>query len=168
MGKQYDKLSDKDKVFIQKQKLFFIASSSVAETNLSPRGYECLYIHDASTLYMLDLPGSGNRTARDSEENGEFTLLFTAFEGEAHLLRLFCKATLISKENGVFSSLMQKFNFSQNYVRQIFEFKVYKVETSCGMSVPFMPYKRQRDELKDWAEKMADSGKLDQIGRAHV
>ena len=80
MGKQYKTLTQADRVFIQEQKLFYIASSSQHEVNLSPRGYDSLYIIDSSSLYMIDYLGNGNTTARDIEEDGEITLLFNAFE----------------------------------------------------------------------------------------
>ena len=160
MGKQYKELSENDIKFIEKQKLFFIASASTAEVNLSPRGYDCVRVEDACTIHMLDLPGSGNRTARDSQNNGKFTLLFTAFDGKPNLLRLFCSAEIMKEGEEGFSQIFEKFDMPQDITRQIFKFTINAVESSCGMSVPIMNYEQNRDALKDWAIDKANKGDL--------
>lgn len=167
MGKQYKELTEGDIEFINQQKLFFIASSSSHEVNLSPRGYDSIWIKNCSTLYMLDLPGSGNRTARDSKANGNFTLLFTAFEGDPHLVRLFCKAKVIAKHEADFNALFEHFDSARSIVRQIFEFTILQVESSCGMSVPIMKYEEDRNALKEWAVDMAEGGDLKRYMQEH-
>ena len=79
MGKQYKQLKEKDIAFIQEQKLFYLASCSGAEVNLSPKGYDSIRVLDASTLLFMQYPGSGNRTYRDADAGGEVTLVFNAF-----------------------------------------------------------------------------------------
>ena len=44
MGKQYKVLTDKNIEFIKQQKLFYIASSSGKEVNLSPKGYDTIKV----------------------------------------------------------------------------------------------------------------------------
>ncbi|PHS55831.1 MAG: hypothetical protein COB17_10900 [Sulfurimonas sp.] len=41
---------------------------------------------------MIDMYGSGNRTARDILDDGEITIVFNAFDGSPKILRLFCKS----------------------------------------------------------------------------
>jgi len=169
MGKQYKELTAEDIEFIKKQKLFFIASVSSHEVNLAPRGYDSIRVEDSSTMYMLDLPGSSNRTARDSQENGKFTLLFTAFEGDARLVRVFCEATMIQKGEEDFSKVCKKFVMPEDIIRQFFKFDIVAVESSCGMSVPFMKYEEDRDALKDWAINQAQKDSLsDYIAKHEV
>ena len=108
--------------FIKRQKLFFIASVSVAEVNLSPKGYDCLRVIDDKTLLFMDYPGSGNRIARDIRHGGEVTVLFTAFEGLPKILRLFCKGELIEKNDREFEQLFSLFQMVKtkklnNYIR---------------------------------------------------
>jgi hypothetical protein len=55
MGKQYKTLKPEDADFIKEQKVFFVASSSGKEVNLSPKGYQCLksYRYGHIAIYGL-------------------------------------------------------------------------------------------------------------------
>lgn len=97
MGKQYKKLTQEDMAFIKEQKLFYIASCSGGEVNLSPKGYDSIRVLNANSLLFMQYPGSGNRTYRDVANGGEVTLVFNAFNGDAKILRLFCKAEIVDK-----------------------------------------------------------------------
>ena len=167
MGKQYAKLNQTDIEFINKQKLFYIASCSNHEVNLSPRGYESLHVIDENHLYMIDYLGSGNRTARDIGEDGEITLVFNAFDGGAKILRLFCKGEVILKDNPEFDTASKNFSEDMNAIRQIFKFSIYAVETSCGMGVPLMEYKEDREGVRNFALKKHKSNEFDKYVRDH-
>jgi hypothetical protein len=167
MGKQYKSLSKNDIEFIQAQRLFYIASAASHEVNLSPKGYDSIHIADPNTLYMIDYLGSGNRTARDIYEEGEVTLLFNAFKNTPKILRCFCKGEIISKEDDAFRSASALFTEDPNAIRQIFRFKIYAVESSCGMGVPVMHYQEERSGVRDYALEMAKSGKFDQYADEH-
>lgn len=168
MGKQYKSLKESDREFIKKQKLFYIASSSGKEVNLSPKGYDTIRILSDDSLVYLDYPGSGNRTYRDSENDGEFTLLFNAYDGKAMILRLFCKASVVDKSSEEFSTYIEMFDEKESVVRNFFLFNIYGVESSCGESIPYMEYKGDRDSLKDWAVKMDEKGKLESYTQTHL
>jgi len=155
LGKQYKSLSSHDMNFIQKQKLFFIASCSDQEVNLSPRGYESLYIKDENTLYMIDFLGSGNRTASDISKDGEITLMFTAFEGKPKILRCFCKGECITKDDVNFKEVSAFFSEDMRGIRHIFKFNIYALESSCGMGVPIMEFKQDRQEVREYALDLA-------------
>jgi hypothetical protein len=167
MGKQYAKLEEKDIEFIQAQKIFYLASSSGKEVNLSPKGYDSLRVLDDQTLLYMDYPGSGNRTYRDAAAGGEFTLMFTAFEGAPNITKLFCKAEPIAKDDERFEGYVSHFDVDVSNIRQLFIFDVYAVETSCGMGVPKMQYVKERDALKKWAKNMAQEGRLDGYMKEH-
>ena len=160
MGKQYKTLKDKDIEFIKNQKIFYIASSSGSEVNLSPKGYDTIRVLNESSLVFLSYPGSGNRTHRDAEANGEFTLVFNAFEGVPQIIRLFCKAEIVKYPSSEFNELHSLFNDGLGVTRDLFKFNIYAVESSCGMSVPIMEYKEDRAGIKDWARDMHRSEKL--------
>ena len=168
MGKQYKTLTDADIEFIKKQKLFYLASASGSEVNLSPKGYDSIRILNNSTLLFMNYPGSGNRTHRDAVADGEFTLVFNAFEGPAKILRLFCKTTLIDSAHKDFAANTKKFGLKESQVRDFFEFHIYAVESSCGMSVPVMEYKEERNELRNWVKKMDKNGKLQEYKDEHL
>lgn len=161
MGKQYKVLTANDCAFVEKAPLFFIASCSAHEVNLSPKGYDTLKIRDEQTLIYLDYPGNGNRTARDIRENGSVTLMWCAFEGAPKILRCFCEGELIEKDDAEFEACMSYFpGVNVAAVRRCIRFRVNAVESSCGMSVPLLNYVGERDALRDWAVDMADSDRL--------
>ena len=167
MGKQYKALETKDINFIKKQQLFYIASCSNHEVNLSPRGYESLHVIDENSMYMIDYLGSGNRTARDIEEDGEITIVFNAFENAPMILRCFCKGEVILKDNPEFATASEFFSEDMNAIRQIFKFNIYAVETSCGMGVPIMKYQEERPQVRNFALKMQREGKFDEYVKDH-
>lgn len=162
MGKQYKTLKNSDIDFIKQQKLFYIASCSGKEVNLSPKGYDSIKVIDDSTLAFVNLPGSGNRTYRDASNGGEFTIVFNAFEGVPNILRIFCKANIIGKEHGKYGEYLELFDIKESIIRDIFELKIYAVESSCGMSVPYYEYKGDRDDLRDWLYDADSKGKLEE------
>lgn len=167
MGKQYKQLNKQDIEFIKNQKLFYIASCSNHEVNLSPRGYDCIQIEDESTLYMIDYLGSGNRTARDISEDGKLTLVFNAFVDAPKILRIFCKGTVILKDNPEFENISKNFTVDMNGIRQIFKFNIYAVETSCGMGVPIMEYKEERPQVRNFALKKHKLDEFDTYVKEH-
>lgn len=143
MGKRYEKLSDLDKEFIKNQHMFFIASCSGKEVNLSPRGYDCFRVTGDNEAVFLDYAGSGNRTATDINADGEVTVMFCSFDEKPLILRLFCKGELISRDDVTCRSL-----FENEYLagmRRFVKLHIYCVEHSCGMSVPFYEFKGDRN-----------------------
>ncbi len=167
MAKQYKTLSSDDIEFINKQKLFYIASCSGKEVNLSPRGFECLHVLDKQSILFLDYPGSGNRTARDIKDDGEITVVFNAFSGSAQLLRLFCKGQLIEKYDFEFNKLFEHFNEKREYVRRIVRLNIYTIESSCGMGVPKMQFQKERSGLKKWIKAQSEDGTLKNYIQEH-
>jgi len=168
LGKQYKVLSENDREFIKKQKLFYIASASKQEVNLSPKAYHTIQVLNESTVVFLDYPGSGNRTYRDTLADGEFTLLFNAFEGKAMILRLFCKAKIVENKSKDFYRYLEMFNEQESLVRNFFIFDIYAIESSCGDSIPYMEYKGDRDSLKNWMVKLDKTNKLEPYIQKHM
>ena len=160
MGQRYEKLSQIDKEFIAKQHLFFIASASMGkEVNLSPRGYDVFRVLNDYEAVFLDYAGSGNRTARDIENDGEMTVVFCAFEGKPRILRLFCKGELADKSDENMRKLYDA--KSLEGMRRFVKLRIYCVEHSCGMSVPLMDFKSEREELRGFCVQGDRNGKLD-------
>ncbi|MBU1217130.1 pyridoxamine 5'-phosphate oxidase family protein [bacterium] len=167
MGKQYKILTDKDIEFLKAQKLFYIASSSGKEVNLSPKGYDSIRVIDNSTLLYLGYPGSGNRTYRDAVSDGEFTLVFNSFDEKPMILRLFCKAKIVEEKSEEFDQYLKQFNEEKKFIRNFFIFEIYAVESSCGETIPYMEYKGERNSLKEWMVKMDKNNKLEKYKEDH-
>lgn len=85
------------------------------------------------------------------------TLLFCAFEGAPMNLRLFGKAKVIHHKDPAWENLYSQFTPVLG-ARQIFDFEVEMVQSSCGMATPFFDYKEERTELSDWAGKQGKEG----------
>ena len=167
MGKQYKILTPENIEFINQQHLFYIASSSGEEVNLSPRGFDSAQVLDESSMIFLDYPGSGDRTARDIRAGGEVTVVFNAFSGAAQIIRLFCKGELIEKDHSDFEAYFSKFEGDVNLIRRIVKLNIYAVESSCGMGVPKMQYQKERTGLQKWIASMDKSGELQGYIEAH-
>lgn len=116
---------------------------------------------------MIDYLGSGNRTARDIEEGGEVTLLFNAFENAPKILRCFCKGEVILKDTEGFEEARVYFKEDMNAIRHILRLTIYAVESSCGMSVPIMQFKEERQEVREYALSMSKQGTFDQYVKDH-
>ncbi len=166
MGQRYESLSQFDREFINAQHLFFIASASNGgEVNLSPRGYDVFRVTGDNEALFLDYAGSGNRTGRDIVNDGEVTVMFCAFEGKPRILRLFCKGELIDKHDETCRALFKGTNFEG--MRRFVKLRIYAVEHSCGMSVPFFEYKGEREQLREWCVKGEREDKLNDYVAAH-
>ena len=83
--------------------------------------------------------------------------MFCAFEGKPLILRLYGTARAIYPRDSDWlelSALLPEITGA----RQIFEMQVNLVQTSCGMAVPFMDFKAEREELSKHWEKFDDAG----------
>lgn len=158
MGKQFQKLTQRQQEFIKKQPLFFVATAMKdGRINLSPKGLDSFRILDENTVLWLNLTGSGNETAVHLQNDGRMTIMFCAFEGAPMILRLYGNAKIYhphdafwDKNSGLFPKIAG--------ARQLIAMEVDLVQVSCGMAVPLMDYKEQRNELVKWAEDKGDEG----------
>lgn len=158
MGSKYKEISENLQVFINAQKLFFVATASeMSHINLSPKGSDSLRVLSKNRVVWLNLTGSGNETAVHAEEDGRMTIMFCAFEGKPMILRLYGEARAIHKNDKGWEELYSLFPPNVG-ARQIFDLQVGLVQTSCGMAVPFFDYRTQRHQLNDWADKKGELG----------
>ncbi len=147
--KVYDKLDEKIIAFIEKQKMFFVATAPLSQDghiNLSPKGYDAFKVIDDTTVAWLDLGGSGIETQAHVQENGRITIMFCAFEGPANILRLFGTGEVVNPHHTEWGEMLALFpNFDR--ARGIFRVKLNRIQDSCGWGVPFMEFKSDRDQL---------------------
>ena len=149
-------LNDRDRAFIAKQRMFFVATAPMAGDgliNLSPKGLDGTFaIIDDRTVAYLDLTGSGIETLAHLRENGRICIMFNAFEGPPNILRIQGKGEAIEPGQPGFEELAAHFPDLPG-VRSIIKVTANRIADSCGFGVPFYEYKGQRDQLTDWAEK---------------
>src|SRR5512145_2381997 len=112
MGKTFDSIMPELREFIERQKVFFVATaplSAAQHINLSPKGLDCLRVHSEKRVGYLDLTGSGNETSAHIEENGRITFMFCAFEGKPMILRLYGRGRTVLPSSSEWSELAKAF-----------------------------------------------------------
>lgn len=80
------------------------------------------------------------------------TLMWCAFEGPPLILRVYGTARTIHPEDKDWAELYAYLPDIPG-ARQVFELQIEMVQTSCGMAVPLMDFREDRDLLIDWANK---------------
>lgn len=150
MGSLSDKISPEDITFIQKQKLFFVATApNEGRINLSPKGHDCFRVLDENTVMYLDLTGSGNETCAHLLENGRITLMFCSFDRRPNILRLYGSGKPILPTDDNWQKFYNQFEPLPG-VRQIFLITINSVQSSCGYAVPFYDFVSERETLKKY------------------
>lgn len=158
MGQHYTALTERLTEFIQKQKLFFVATATAeSRVNMSPKGMDSLRVINSHRVIWLNVTGSGNETAAHVLENPRMTVMFCAFEGRPMILRLFGQARVIHQNDPEWQTLLPLFDDLPG-ARQIFDMDIDLVTTSCGMGVPLYQYQGDREQLNHWAERKGKSG----------
>lgn len=156
MGKQFSNITEKQKEFMCKQKVFFVSTASNdSRINISPKGMDSLRVIDSNKLVWLNLTGSGNETAAHLLKNHRMTIMFCAFENTPLILRLYGNATIYHESDNKFQKYIKLFPKIIGS-RQIIEMNVDLTQTSCGFGVPIMNFKEERMQLKSWAEKKGE------------
>ena len=158
MAKLYTEIPQKLQEFIENQKIFFVATATAdSKINLSPKGMDSLRVVGPNRVIWLNVTGSGNETAAHVQENPRMTIMFTAFEDDPLILRLYGTAKTIHKDDTEWQQLSPLLP-SLPGARQIFDLNVDLVQTSCGFAVPLYDYVGEREYLNTWAEKKGEEG----------
>lgn len=160
MGKQFASIEPDHREFIERQHIFFNASAaSDGRVNVSPRDVAALRVLDEHTVIYLDRTGSGNETAAHLLADGRLTLMFCAFEGRPLILRLYGRGRVVARHSAEYRKLLAAHyeDLEVPGARQIVCLDVDRVQTSCGMNVPFYDYKGERDQLTRWAEAKGEA-----------
>jgi len=160
VGIQTTKLNRSFRQFIEKQKLFFVATAGPeGRVNMSPKGLDSLKIINDNEIVWLSVTGSGNETAAHVLQNPRMTLMFCAFDGDALILRVYGAAQVIYPQHNEWDQLYSLF---PDYAgaRNIFKLDIDLVTTSCGTGVPEMAFVRPRadTELVPWYADMGEDG----------
>lgn len=156
MADWYDSIDDERKAFIERQHLFFVATSSDdgGYPNLSPKGRNLLRVLGPNLVGYLDYPGSGNETAKHTGENGRITLMLCSFDATAGILRIYGRGRRVDLDDPELRRYRDAFvDDLHPYVRQAFFVDVEKVQTSCGYAVPRMDYRAERETLDKWVAR---------------
>lgn len=143
----------------------FVTQFAISSTGVKC-GYDCFRIIGDNEAIFLDYAGSGNRTARDIENDGEVTVVFCSFSTKLTILRLFCKDETINCGDEACRSLFDPNDLRG--MRRFVKLHIYCVEHSCDKSVPFYKFKGERTTIKNWCAKDSDNGKVDEYIADHA
>ncbi|MEW6467563.1 MAG: pyridoxamine 5'-phosphate oxidase family protein [Bacteroidota bacterium] len=158
MAKTVQAISDLNRTFIERQKVFFVATApATGRINLSPKGMDTFRVLSPTRAAWLNLTGSGNETAAHLLENGRITLMFCAFEGKPNILRLYGKGRSVHPRDKDWNDLIALFPKIPGG-RQIIVVDVESVQNSCGFGVPLMEFKGPREDLERWALNKGEEG----------
>lgn len=156
MAKQFDRIEDPHRRFIEDQHLFFCATAAAeGRVNLSPKGMDSMAVLGADRVIWMNLTGSGNETAGHLLENPRMTLMWCSFTTRPLILRLYGTARTLHRSDPGWDDLAAHFPPHRS-ARQIFDMAVDMVQTSCGYAVPFMDYAGERDTMQKWVDDKSD------------
>ncbi|KAG0245367.1 hypothetical protein B0O80DRAFT_435546 [Mortierella sp. GBAus27b] len=167
MVKHMDSIGPDQRAWIEKQKLFFVASAALdpnGTVNTSPKGYDSFRVLGPNQVCYLEISGSGIETQSHVQENGRLTVMFIAFEGAPKTMRLRGRGRVCSLGSPEFLSLYDAhFKGSADLdidktsgLRSIIVMDVNMVSISCGFSVPLYEYKGNRPTLMNYWSKRSD------------
>jgi hypothetical protein len=160
MGKILSEIDEAARLFIEAQKIFFVASAPLdagGHVNLSPKGLDTFRILGPTRVAYLDFNGSGVETIAHVKENGRIVLMFCAFQGPPNIFRLYGAGRTVEPFDQEFSPLMKLFPALES-VRSIIVVDITRVTDSCGYGVPLFNYEGERTQLQAWARKTGVEG----------
>ncbi|HZY35684.1 MAG TPA: pyridoxamine 5'-phosphate oxidase family protein [Mucilaginibacter sp.] len=160
MGKFFTSMLDHHKEFIERQRMFFVASAPLnpgGHVNLSPKGMDSFRIFSENKVAYMDIIGSGNETSAHILENGRITFMFCAFDGPPLILRLYGKGYAVLPGDEDWPGLSSRFTLVMS-TRQIIVADIDMVQTSCGFGVPYYEYVGERDQVFKWAANKGMDG----------
>lgn len=152
MGTTKESISPELKTWIEKQKVFFVASAPLTadgHVNCSPKGLDSFRILNEHQVVYQDLVGSGVETIAHVQENQRLTIMFCAFDGPPKIIRLYGKGEVITKSHPDFESLHSLFK-PHTGLRSYIRLQIHRIGDSCGYSVPLYEFKEDRDVLDKW------------------
>lgn len=160
MAKQFDRIGDAHRAFIEDQHIFFVGSAaSDGRVNVSPKGQDTLRIMGPNRIVWLNLTGSGNETAGHLRDVNRMTLMWCSFTTRPLILRCFGTARTVHPRDEDWAELAGMFGTPLG-ARQVYDMTVDMVQTSCGYGVPFFDNPRPRETIATWAEDKGEDGLL--------
>ncbi|HVB98793.1 MAG TPA: pyridoxamine 5'-phosphate oxidase family protein [Candidatus Dormibacteraeota bacterium] len=160
MGKKHPAIEGPIREFIERQKMFFVATAPLdpqGSVNISPKGLDTFRILGPKSVAYLDLTGSGAETVAHLKENGRITLMFCALQGPPKILRLRGRGRAIEPPGPEFARLRSHFPEIAG-ARAIVLVEVDDISDSCGYGVPLFRYEGERDQYFAWAGKLGEQG----------
>ncbi|GAA5982977.1 hypothetical protein JCM10908_006856 [Rhodotorula pacifica] len=158
MGAFYDEIPNENLIDWIKSSGSLLHRSTAREPSTSRQkrsgatGYDSFNVVSRNAVWYQDMTGSGNETISHLREpgNGRLTIMFTAFEGPPRILRLFGRGKVFERDTAEYNRLLPIGDHRRlPGSRAVIWLDIDRVGTSCGYSVPFYDYVKDRDRLKE-------------------
>ena len=160
MGKVFNAITPELKKWIEKQRMFFVATAPLSpdgHINCSPKGLDSFRIIDDHTVAYQDLTGSGIETIAHIQENKRIVLMFCAFNGPPKIVRLHGLGEAIIPGDEDFEFLSSQFPYKRG-TRAFIRIRLNRISDSCGYAVPLYEFVEDRNVLDKWVEAKTDEG----------
>ncbi|HEV2062463.1 MAG TPA: pyridoxamine 5'-phosphate oxidase family protein [Solirubrobacteraceae bacterium] len=153
MAKQFDAIDEHIRAWIERQRLFFVATAPLGReghVNVSPKGpIGTLRVLGPRKVAYLDYSGSGAETLAHLRENGRIVVMLCAFEGPPRIVRLHGTGEPVFPDDARFDELLGECGFDElteveEARRAIVVVDVERISDSCGYGVPLMEYVGER------------------------
>jgi hypothetical protein len=154
VGKVYEHIDAKLAAWIERQRLFFVATApgGGGHVNVSPKGpIGSLRIVDERTVEYDDHVGSGAETAAHLRDNGRICVMLCDFEGPPRIVRLHGRGESVQAAD------------PGDGVRGVVRVHVERISDSCGYGVPLMEYVGERPQRAAWLDRKGVDGVRDYV-----
>ena len=154
MGKDYTEIDARVQKWIERQKMFFVATAPLSSDgliNCSPKGGDALRVLGPRRLGYADWGGSGVETVAHVQENQRIVIMMCAFDGPPKIFRFFGRGSVVQPHEPEFQDLLAKFP-EQVTVRNFVIVDVDRIMDSCGYGVPEYEFRRHRDSMQNWVD----------------
>ena len=160
MGRSYDGITPELSNWIERQRIFFVATAPLAADgfiNCSPKGLDTFRILAPRDVAYVDLTGSGVETIAHSRENGRIVFMFCAFEGQPKIVRLHGRSEVLLPGSPEFQTVASLFPAYLGH-RAIIRALLTRISESCGYGVPRYEFAGDRDMLMRWSASKGSDG----------
>jgi hypothetical protein len=160
MGKSYEGITPELSAWIERQRMFFVATAPLSGDgliNCSPKGMDTFRILGPREVAYLDLTGSGIETIAHVRENGRIVFMFCAVAGPPKIVRLHGTSEVLSVGSPDYDLLAALFPPYPGR-RAIVRARLVRVSDSCGYAVPRYEHTGDRDTLVRWSESKGEEG----------
>lgn len=158
MGKEYTEISDRLCDWIERQRIFFVATAPLSgegTINCSPKGLDCFRVLGPKLVGYVDTGGSGIETVAHLKENGRIVIMMCAFEGPPKIFRFYGHGNVIEPHEDDFAEALARFPQAPA-ARNIITVDVERIIDSCGYGVPLYEFQGDRDSLPNYFAKQSD------------
>jgi len=153
MGRTYDEITQQLRDWLERQSLFFVATSPLAadgHVNVSPKGpIGSLRVLGPRRIAYLDITGSGAETIAHLRENGRIVIMLCSFDGPPRIVRFHGRGEVVLCTDRRFEDLLAEARFEDPSLpqarRSVILVEVTRIADSCGYGVPLMSLQGQRE-----------------------